>query len=75
MDLQTEKTALIKRLEQINDISLIEAIKHLVDYGLRHSGDHISVEQYNRELDEAEAEIEGGEYINHEDLKNQMKEW
>ena len=75
MDLQTEKTALIKRLEQINDISLIEAIKHLVDYGLRHSGDHISVEQYNRELDEAEAEIEEGEYINHEDLKNQMKEW
>ena len=75
MDLQTEKTALIKRLEQINDISLIEAIKHLVDYGLRHSGDHISVEQYNRELDEAEAEIECGEYISHEDLKNQMKEW
>ena len=75
MDLQAEKTALIKRLEQINDVSLIEAIKHLVDFGLKHSESHIGVEQYNRELDEAEAEIDRGEYVSHEDLKNQMKEW
>ena len=35
----------------------------------------ISVERYNRELDEAEAEIDRGEFILHEDLKKQMKAW
>jgi hypothetical protein len=35
----------------------------------------ISIEQYNRELEEAEAEIERGEFISHEKLKKQMKAW
>ncbi|AWW28884.1 hypothetical protein DN752_01355 [Echinicola strongylocentroti] len=75
MNIQAEKKALIKRLEQINDRSLIEALKHMVDFGLREMETRISVEQYNRELDEAEAEMDRGEYISHEDLKAQMKKW
>lgn len=75
MDIQAEKLALIKRLEQINDRSLIQALKHMVDFGLREQGERISVEQYNRELDEAEAEMDRGEYISHEDFKAQMKKW
>lgn len=75
MDIQTEKSILIKRLEQINDLSLIRALKHMVDFGLQEKEERISVEQYNRELDEAEAEMDRGEYINHEDLKEQMKKW
>jgi len=75
MDIQAEKAALIKRLEQINDLSLIRALKHMVDFGLREKGERVSVEQYNRELDEAEAEMDRGEYISHEDFKEQMKKW
>jgi len=36
---------------------------------------HISIEQYNKELDEAEAEMDRGEYISHEDLKKEMGQW
>ncbi|NQZ75969.1 MAG: hypothetical protein HRT61_07640 [Ekhidna sp.] len=35
----------------------------------------ISVEQYNKELDEADAEMDRGEFISHEELKEQMKNW
>ena len=35
----------------------------------------ISVEQYNKELDEADAEMDRGEFISHEALKEQMKNW
>ena len=41
-------------------------------YGLKNEG-HISVEQYNRELEEAETEIERGEFITQEELKKQMR--
>ncbi len=75
MNIQAEKSALIERLAQINDRSLIQAIKHLVDFGLREKVEQISLEQYNLEIDEAEAEMDRGEYVSHEDLKEQMKNW
>ncbi|MBV6641753.1 MAG: hypothetical protein KI791_13605 [Cyclobacteriaceae bacterium] len=59
----------------INDQSLIQAIKHIVDFGLKGKDEHISIEQYNKEIDEAEAEMDRGEYISHEELKEQMKKW
>jgi predicted transcriptional regulator len=74
MDIDIERSLIIKELQQINDVSLLKAIKHLVHYGLKNDG-HISIEQYNKELEEAEAEIERGEFVSHEDLKKQMKEW
>lgn len=75
MDIQTEKMSLIKRLEQVNDLSLLQALKHMIDFGLQKEEGHISIEQYNNELDEAEAEMDRGEFINHEDLKEEMKKW
>jgi len=37
--------------------------------------EHISIEQYNKELDEAEAAMDRGEYISHEDFKKEMDQW
>lgn len=74
MDINAERAHLIKELQQVQDLSLLRAIKVMLHYGLRNEG-NISVEQYNRELDEAEAEIDRGEIIAHDDLKKQMKEW
>lgn len=34
-----------------------------------------TIEQYNKDLEEAEAEFERGEYITHEELLKQMKQW
>jgi predicted transcriptional regulator len=74
MDIKSERALLIKELQQVEDLSLLRAIKAMLHYGLKSEG-RISIEQYNRELDEAEAEIDRGEFTTHEDLKKQMGEW
>ena len=38
-------------------------------------GERISIEQYNKELDEAEAEFANGEYITHEAMVKKVKQW
>jgi hypothetical protein len=75
MELQSEKKALVERLEQVNDISLIQVINHMLDFGLKQGEGRITIAQYNKELEEAEAEIESGAFISQKNLKNQMKEW
>ena len=35
----------------------------------------ITIEQYNQELDEAEAEFEKGEVVTHEEAVKQIREW
>ena len=37
--------------------------------------ERISIEQYNKELDDAEARIDAGKYISHEDLEKEAKQW
>jgi hypothetical protein len=60
MDLSTEKITLIKQLEKVNDLSLIIALKKLLDYGTDNSSvDHDVL---------LEASIQNGL----EDIKNQL---
>lgn len=74
MDINAERSLIIKELQQVNDISLLRAVKHLIHYGLKNEG-HISVEQYNRELDEAEARVKQGEYYTQDDVEKMAKGW
>ena len=73
-DINKERALLIKELEQVEDMSLLQAIKAVLHYGLLNSG-AISTEQYNREIEEAEARIEKGEFVRHEDAINRIKGW
>jgi len=79
MDIQAEKLSIIERFKQINDASLIQVIKNLLDYGLNNQQSNqegrISIEQYNKELDEAERRIDKGEYITHDDVVKESKKW
>jgi hypothetical protein len=74
MDIKSERALLIRELEQVEDMSLLQAIKAVLHYGLKNEG-RISIEQYNREIEEAEEEIKRGEFTVHEGLKKQMKAW
>ena len=38
-------------------------------------GERISIEQYNKEIDEAEAEFEKGDYITHAAMLKKVKQW
>lgn len=75
MNMRAEKAALIKQLQQIEDKELLLAIKHLIAYGTSKKIDAISIEQYNKELDEAESEIDQGVFYNQEEVDKMAKEW
>ena len=38
-------------------------------------GERISIEQYNKEIDEAEAEFEKGDYITNDAMLRKVKQW
>jgi hypothetical protein len=74
MDINIERSLLIKELQLVEDPSLLQAIKAVLYYGLKNEG-RISIEQYNEELDEANARIEAGEFITQEDLEKEASKW
>ncbi len=74
MDLKLERASLIKDLEQVDDVSLLQAIKVMVQYGLKKEG-RITIEQYNREVREAEARIDAGNYYSQEEVETMAKKW
>ena len=74
MDINAERSLLIKELQQVEDISLLQAIKAVLYYGLKNEG-HISIEQYNRELDEANVRVASGKFITQEDLEKEAAQW
>ncbi len=74
MDINTERSLLIKELQQVEDLSLLQAIKAVLHYGLQNEG-RISIEQYNQELDQANARIDSGKFITQEDLEKEAAQW
>lgn len=74
MDINSEKALLIKEIEQVQDLSLLKLLKSMLHYGLKNEG-RISLEQYNLELEEADSEIERGEFYVHEDALKEIRLW
>lgn len=74
MDINVEKALLIKELKQVEDVSLLKAIKAMLHYGMLNEG-RISLEQYNRELEEAENRIDNGEFFTQDEVEKIAKKW
>lgn len=74
MDLNSEKAILIREIEQLQDLSLVRVLKSMLHYGLKNEG-RISIEQYNKELEEADAEIEKGDFLTHDDAMKEIRSW
>jgi hypothetical protein len=47
----------------------------VISFGVEIPGQRISVGQYNKELDESEAEFERGEFLSHEEVIALSKKW
>ena len=62
---------------QLNDAekkSVIQMLKTFLS-GRTEKSERVTIEQYNQELDEAEAEFEKGEVVTHEELLKQIRKW
>ena len=81
MDIQAEKLFLIEELVRTDDIKLIEKIKALLTnksnpiLGFDDTGQSITHSQLLKQIKEAEARIEGGEFTSQEDLEKQTENW
>jgi hypothetical protein len=64
----------ILRLDEAEKKSVLQMLQTFV--GSRDDKPaRISIEQYNKEIDEAVARIEAGEFYTHEEVKRMAKDW
>jgi hypothetical protein len=62
---------------QLNDAekkSVVELLKTFMK-GRKNQSGHITIDQYNKELDEAMERVGRGEYTTFEELEKEMKSW
>lgn len=71
--LEKEMYAYFAQLSEAEKKSVVEMIKTFV-HG-KEEDNNITVEDYNREIAEAEAEIERGEYVDHDEVEHMAKGW
>ncbi|PVW13106.1 hypothetical protein [Marixanthomonas spongiae] len=75
MDLQADLKWIHKELDKIKDPVFIEAIKNLLKSKKNVAAERISIEQYNKEIDESIAQIEKGEVYTHQEVGERIKQW
>lgn len=76
MEIQTDINWIQKELENIKDPMIIKVIKNRIEYrkkDLNHK--RISIEQYNKELDESIADIQLGNFKTHNEVQAMMATW
>ena len=76
MDLQADIKWIQKELNKVKDETLLKAIKSILKYRAKVvQSKRISLEQYNKELDEAEADIEAGNYYTTDEARKIASQW
>ena len=62
------------RLSKVQKESMLSLVKSFLEKS-EEKTKRVSIEQYNKELEEAEKRISEGEYVTHESLKAEAKKW
>jgi len=76
MDLQADIKWIQKELDEVKDATLLQAIKNILKYRNKEtSPKRISIEQYNKEIDEANVRIDNGEFYTQEEAEKIMDKW
>lgn len=68
---------LYKYFIQLNEAekkSVVQMLKTFIK-NRKQAPERISIEQYNRELEEAEKQIEAGHFTTQEELEKEMEKW
>jgi len=62
------------QLDEAEKKSVLQMLKTFVK-GREKSVDRITIEQYNKEIDEAIARVEAGDFFTHDDVEKMSKGW
>ena len=71
---QQEMQEYFAELNEIEQKQVLEIVKNFLSNPARHSL-NVSIEEYNREIDEGIAEIEQGNYMTQEELEKYSSQW
>ena len=76
MDVQADLKWIQQELQSVEDPAFLAVIKNMLEYRKKivHS-QRISIEQYNKEIDEAIQDIENGEHYTQEEAKKIADQW
>ena len=74
MNIETTKLELIQLLLQTKKESILSRIKRIHEEEKSNTSDRISIEQYNKEIDESLAQIEKGEAYTHQEVKSMIRQ-
>jgi hypothetical protein len=72
--LERELLQYILQLDEAEKKSVLQMLKTFLK-GREKKVPRISIEQYNKEIDEAVARVEEGEYYTHEEVQRMAKDW
>lgn len=79
MDLQKVKLNVIQKIMGVTTPSLLDKINQLLDHemivGYTVNGEPLTIESYNKRLEEAENQLKAGEFITQEDLEKESENW
>jgi len=75
MDLQADLKWIHQELDTVKDETLLEAIKNILKYRKKASSERISIEQYNKEIDEAILQVKNGEFYTQEEVEKMAEKW
>jgi len=76
MNIQADIKWISQELKTVKDETLIEAFKNMLKYRTKKiQSERISIEQYNKEIDEANARIDNGEFYTQEEAEKIMDKW
>lgn len=64
----------ILKLDEAEKQSVLQMLKAFMKRRENETG-RISIEQYNREIDEAIARVESGDYFSHDEVERMAKDW
>lgn len=73
LSLDTEFMEYWRKLSSMEKASLLSVAKHYVE--LKAETSHISVEQYNKEIDEAMNRMDNGEFVTHDQALKISQSW
>jgi len=77
MDLQADIKWILEELKTVKDPMLIEAFKNMLKYrkSIMQSSGKVSLEQYNKEIEEANVRIDNGDFYTQEEAEKIMDKW
>ena len=73
--LDKELGSYLKQLNEAEKKSVLLMLKTFLQGRKEGSSGHISIEQYNKEIDEALAQVAEGDYITQNEMEKQAAKW